>query len=164
MQHALGFQRLGNVVGAHGLVFFMSLGGHGVHQIEIKIAYPAGIQLAVYQRADVAGAGEAAVRQFVGQNKPFPGIAGGKTGLYRLLAFALDVGVGCVEIIESRRQKGIHHFAGGLKIHILARHGQAHQAEAEVFTDFRKKWIHTGASVFYFDCKSKPGKSKAKDG
>ena len=146
LARSLAFQR-----DFHGMgipVLFKPGGAHSMHQEKVKILHAALIEHQIDQRPDFLFLFKAA-GELVSQDKAFSGIPAGKAGLYRFLALTLDVGMGGVKIVEARRQEGIHHLAGLLRIHFLAAHGQAHHAEAEILLNFREMRVHKDSSWFF---------------
>ena len=63
-------------------------------------------------------------------------MAAGQALFQGQLAFALNVAVGCVKVVEPLRQKGIDHLLGLFNVDVLALHRQTHTAEPEIFLDF----------------------------
>ena len=148
---SLRLQLQRRLIGPAALVFWKPLPALGVHQVEIKIVYPAGVQLLPEQGPDVLLLLKKIVGQLVGQNIALPWIPGGQAGLQCLLALPAKVAVGGVKIVEARRQKGIHHLRGLLDIHRIAHHRQAHKAKTELLLNFRKDRFHIHVS-FTFCC------------
>ena len=133
---ALGFQRKGGLVGAAGLELFKIVGVLGVHQVKIKVVHAAGLQLAFKKRADVSLGLEIAVGQLVGQTVGLAGVAAGQTLFQGQLTLAANVTVGGVKIVESLRQKLVHHAGGLGNVHLVVVHRQAHTAKAEILFHF----------------------------
>ena len=151
LPRGLAFQS--DLIGMGIPVLFKPGGAHGVHQEEVEVFHAAFFQHQVDEGPDLLFFFEAA-GELVRQHIALPGIAVGQALLHRLLALALDVGVGGVEIVEARGQEGIHHLTGGFHVHFFADHGQAHHAEAEVFLNFRKMRVHKGSSCYTFISKN----------
>ena len=63
-------------------------------------------------------------------------MAAGQALFQGQLAFALDVAVGRVKVVEPLRQKGIDHLLGLFNVDVLALHRQAHKAKAKIFLIF----------------------------
>ena len=114
----------------------------GVHQVKVQIVYAQGFQLAFKEGANVRFALEIHVGKFVRQDVAFAGVAVGQGGLQGLLALALQIAVGGVEIVETGGEKCIYHPLHLVQVHFLTLHGQAHTAEAKVLFDF----LHGGNS------------------
>ena len=133
---ALGFQRKGGLVGAASLELFKVVGVLGVHQVKIKVVHAAGFQLAFKKRADVSLCLEIAVGQLVGQTVGLAGVAAGQALFQGQLTLAANVTVGGVKIVESLRQKLVHHAGGLGNVHLVAVHRQAHTAKAEILFHF----------------------------
>ena len=102
----------------------------GMHQIEIKIVYPAGFQLLLKQGTNVLLFFKKVHRQLVGQNIPVPGIPGGQTSPEGCFAFAVQIAMGGIEIVKAHIQEGIHHLGYSLQIHFLPNHWKPHTAKA----------------------------------
>ena len=145
----LQFQR--RLVSPAAGIFFEPRPALCVHQIEVEIIHPAGLQLLRKQRPDFLLGFKEVVGQLVGQNVLIPLIPGGEAGFDGLFALAAEVAVGGVKIVEARRQKGIHHLRGLLDIHRIAHHRQAHKAKTELLLNFRKDRFHIHVS-FTFCC------------
>ena len=136
---SLCLQLLGDCKGPAAEILIISCAAYGVHQVEVKILYPAGLQLGGKKGADVLLLLEKGEGQLVRQHKALPGIAGGEALAQRGLALAAQVGPGRVEIIEAPLHKHVHHPAKLGQIHLVLQHRQPHAAETEIFLDFRKK-------------------------
>ena len=54
------------------------------------------------------------------------------------LAFAADISVSGVEIVEARVDKRVYHFVEFIVVDLVALHRKAHASEAEVFLDLGK--------------------------
>ena len=125
----------------HGEVFHTL----GVHQVEVKVVHAAGFQLALEEGANVLLLFEVEVGQLVGENITVAGIAAGQTLPQGQLAFAAQIAVGGVEVVETRLQKGVHHPAGLEYVHRAVLHGQAHCAKAKILFDP----FHSRSSSFF---------------
>ena len=106
-----------------------------MHQVKVKIVDAAGLQLALKERTNVFFFFEKGHGQLVGQNIAAARMAAGKTGFDRLFAFALQIAVRGVKIVETGVQKGVDHLTGLLDINRAVFHRQAHKAKAEVLFD-----------------------------
>ena len=129
---ALGLQGEGSLIGAALFVMGIILRALGVHQVEVEIIHPAGLQLAFKEGSDIRLGFEEIPRQLVCQNVPVTGIPAGQAGLQRRLAFALQIAVGGVKIVEASVQKGIHHPIHFGNVHLFALHRQTHTAKAQL--------------------------------
>ena len=76
-----------------------------------------------------AGPGGQLCRQLVG----LPGVAVHQRGLDGHFALAAEVAVRRVKVGEALGEEEVDHLLGLLDVDVLADHGQAHQAEAELF-------------------------------
>ena len=133
---ALGFQLERRLVGAAVLEMLVVGRPLGVHEVEVKVIDTAGLELALEEGTDIRLRLEVALAQLIGQDVVFPIMAAGQALFQGQLAFALDVAVGCVKVVEPLRQKGIDHLLGLFNVDVLALHRQAHTAEPEIFLDF----------------------------
>ena len=107
---ALGLECEGCFIRAAGLEVIVIRVSLRVHQIKIKILHVTGVELIFKARADIRLGLEEIRRQLARQHIADARIAAGETGLQRRLALALQIAVGCVEIIEARIQKRVDHF------------------------------------------------------
>lgn len=133
---ALGFQLERRLVGAAVLEMLVVGRPLGVHEVEVKVIDTAGLELALEEGTDIRLRLEVALAQLIGQDVLFPIMAAGQALFQGQLAFALDVAVGCVKVVEPLRQKGIDHLLGLFNVDVLPLHRQAHTAEPEIFLDF----------------------------
>ena len=129
---ALGLEREGCFIRAAGIEAIVIRVSLRVHQIKIKILHAAGVELIFKARADIRLGLEEIRRQLVRQHIAAARIAAGETGLQRRLALALQIAVGCVEIIEARIQKRVDHFCRFCQVDLAVFHRQAHKDETEV--------------------------------
>ena len=132
---ALGLQLLGDLIGVTFLEMGVVPGPLGVHQVEIEIVHPAGLQLALKEGPDVLLRLKEVGGELVGQDVLLPGIAAGEAGLQRPLALALQVAVGGVEVVEARAQEGVDHFRRLRDVDLFALHRQAHESKAKILFD-----------------------------
>ena len=132
---ALGLEGEGRLIGAAVPVVLVVCHALGVHQIKVKVVHAAGCKLALKERADVLFLFKIGPAQLVGQDIVLPRVTAGQALLQGQLALALKVAVGRVKIIEALLQKAVHHLFCLLYIDVLADHGQAHTAEAEILPD-----------------------------
>ena len=107
---SLSFQLLGDLKGVSPLVLPVILTVERVHQIEIKVRYPADLELIFKQRPDVFFSFEAAVRQLVGEHERLPWIPVSYAALYHLLAHAAVIDTRRVEISESGFHEPVDHL------------------------------------------------------
>jgi hypothetical protein len=110
-----------------------------MHQIKIKIVHTAGFQLTLKERPNIRLFFEKEIGQFIGENVAVTGIAAGKTLSQGSLAFTVQVAVGGVKIIESRRQESVYHLTDLGDVHFFALHGQAHGSKAKALLDMFHK-------------------------
>ena len=139
-------QSKGGLVGAAALELLKAGGALGVHQIKVKIADAAGLQLAFKEGADIRLTVEIAGGELVGQRIALPGVAAREAALERLLAVAVQIAVGGVKVVETGVQKGVDHRAE-FRIGALGSvAGQAHAAETEMAVYFIKRNVHKSSS------------------
>ena len=106
-----------------------------VHEVKVKILDAAGVQLALEERTDIRLGLEEIRRQLVRQDIAVAGIAARETFAQRKLAFALQIAVRGVEVVEARAQKGVDHFRRLRDVDLFALHRQAHEAKAKILFD-----------------------------
>ena len=145
----LRFQLQRRFIGPAAGIFFKPRPALGVHQVEIEIIHPTGLQLRFKQGPNVLLLFKKVIGQLVGQNVPIPRIPGGEAGFDGLLALPADVAVGGIKIVKSRRQKGVHHLRGLGNVHQIAHHGQAHHTKAEPLLNFGKYHFHIHVSLTF---------------
>ena len=97
----LCLQLLGDLVRTSPRVEFIPLCADSVKQVKIKIVYAAGFQLILEEGEDLLFCVKAATGKLVCQHIAFPGITIYKALPDSQLAFALNVGVGGVEIVKA---------------------------------------------------------------
>ena len=133
---ALCLQREGRLIGPALLVVGVVAGTLGVHQVEVKVIYTAGIQLALEEGADVRLGLEVVGRELVRQNVAVARIPAGQARLQRRFALLLQIAVSGVKVVEPRLQKGVHHLCALRQIHFAVfQSGQAHKAKTKILLD-----------------------------
>ena len=160
--NALGLQLLGDVVGPGLGILYMAVPVVGMEQVKIEVLHTALFQLLVEQGQNVRLGLVAGGSELVRQHESLPGMPLGDTFPDCQFALVIDVEIGGIKVIEAGFQEGIHHFVGGFDVHILADHGQAHHAEAEILFDFRKICVHIVLLRFFFHYIGSPEKCKQK--
>ena len=109
-----------------------------------------GLQLVFHQTADAFTVLEADGGELISQNKAAAVMAVRKTGLDHFFAETLVIGAGGVKVIKTGIDKRVHHGAESVGINLIALHGQAHTAKAEILLDFGEKTIHSSTSDMSF--------------
>ena len=132
---AFGFQRESRFIGAAGFELLEFVRVLRVHEIKIEIINAAGGQLLREKRANLLLAFEETAGQLVGEDVLIAGVTAGQTGSERGFAFALNVAMRGVKIVEAFSEKGIDHLPGLVEIDLAALHRQAHCAETEILFD-----------------------------
>ena len=136
---ALRLQLPGHRESIAGAVFGIIYRVHGMHQVEVEVVHPAGLQLGEKQGPDLLLAFKKAVGELIRQQVALAGVAAGQAVAQGGFAFAVQVAVGGVEVAQARVHKIVHHAAGFFQVHITGRvgggtgEGQAHKAEPQLF-------------------------------
>ena len=132
---SLAFEGEGGLIRAAGLIMRIVARALRVHEVKVKIIHAAGLELAFEERADVLLLFEEVPRELVRQDVALARIAARETCADGQLAFAVDIAVGRVEIVEAARKEQVRHPFDLLDIHLFAEHRQTHAAEAEIAFD-----------------------------
>ena len=125
-----------------------------MHQIEIKVRYPAHLELILKKRPDVLFSFEAAVRQLVSEHERFSWIPVGYAALYHLLAHAAVIDTRCVEISESGFHEPVDHLVAEVEVYVgffaafIKRQPHASEREALLRIDLREKLLKFHTSSF----------------
>ena len=130
---ALGLHLLHKVPGPQLIGLPGPLGAHGVEQVEVVVFQAGPLQGGVQNLLELLVGLLVPQGQFRSALEAVPGVAV-HHGLFQgHLAFAADVHIGGIEVGEALAHKGIHHLFGLVHVDLVAVHGQAHEAEAQLF-------------------------------
>ena len=151
---ALFFQRKRGLEGAAVDEMLQVLRAQRVHEIEIEIVEPAGFELGLEQRQDIRLGFEEAAGELVCEHVAVARVALCDRLAEGCFAFAGDIAVRGIKIIEARRHQAVDHGPHLRLIHVLADHRQAHEPEAEAAVDLQEEFVfvlHRYPSVSVLD-------------
>ena len=131
-------------IGAAALEMLVPFAVLCVHQIEIEIVHAHYFELAFEEGAHLGFIPEIVAGELVGKHEGIPRVAVHNAFAHCDFAFAAQITVGGIEIIEARRNEFIRHPAEFGIVDRFALHRKAHTPEAEVlFHIFKARhYIH----------------------